>query len=361
MIHRLINSSQLTSVQGTLAHSSVDLTSLSIICIIRVFLFVRNLDYLFSSIQVTLFFETIRRVMSSLSSLLVTFACITYLFALVGVHLFGGLVNKDPDRSQYELLQETAYGANDYYSLNFNSIPSAMITLICLLRVSGWDTFAMGMVKVTDSSARLFFILWYLIGVLLLMNIVATLFISGFVVETATHQQQNHLSLEAETTMEEEGAAPPLTGAGAGDNQLSQALLTSSEEMSEMKRKDSSLQQLASRLTQFMSPALPLPPPSVPGTDQHSPGAGYRPPTVAKDSGEDGGAWNQDISRLTKGSAIRDITTAREGGKLYLISMPQYGPRGGNISVDSMGQDEQEVGKKFMERIHSLYATEERG
>jgi hypothetical protein len=75
---------------------------------------------------------------------------------------------------------------------------------------------------------------------------------------------------------------------------------------------------------------------------------------------EDRGVWNQDISRLTKGSAIRDITTAREGGKLYMISLPQYGASGGNISVDSMGQDEQEVGKKFMQRIHSLYATGER-
>jgi hypothetical protein len=266
-------------------------------------------------------------------------------------------VNKDPSRPQYELLQDTAYGSSDYYSLNFNSIPSAIITLICLLRVSGWDTFAMAMVKVKDdSSARLFFILWYLIGVLLLMNIVATLFISGFVVEAATHEQQSH-ALESEPQHsnipleeEQEGQQTRPSMTDGENNGLSQGLLPSPMHVT-------SLQRLASRLTQFMSPAAPPPSPALESS------SGYHPPLPMpskENTDEDRGVWNQDISRLTKGSAIRDITTAREGGKLYMISLPQYGASGGNISVDSMGQDEQEVGKKFMQRIHSLYATGER-
>ena len=154
----------------------------SIICIAYVFLFVRNLDYIVPSLHVSLFFATIKRILQSLTSLIVSFVCITYLFAIVGVLIFGGLINKDPDRKQYETLQSTIYGQNNYYSLNFNSMPSAFVTLICLLRVSAWDVIAVAMEKVTYPIMRLYFVLWYLIGVLFLMNTVTTLFISGFVV-----------------------------------------------------------------------------------------------------------------------------------------------------------------------------------
>jgi hypothetical protein len=350
-----------------------------------VFLFIRNLDYLFSSIQVSLFFATIKRIFKSLTSLLVSFACITYLFALTGVHLFGGLINKDPTRSQYETLQSTSYGTSNYYSLNFNTVPSGMITLICLLRVSGWDTFALAFEAVTHPTARIYFVLWYLIGVLFLMNIVATLFISGFIVEAATsssstqQQQQTKHETVPEENDHNHGMLLPITGGGGGTgagNPLSESLLSSNERSEE---KSSSLRQLANRLSQFMSPLSA----AVTGTNvryteheqevkqQHehlspSAGATYSPPTLPAAAPSPSSpthppaTWNPDISRLTKGSSIREVTTAQEGGKFYMISMPKYANSGGNLSVDGgmVEEKEEEVNKKFMKRIQSLYSQD---
>jgi hypothetical protein len=372
---------------------SLPLHSRSIICITRVFLFIRNLDYLFSSIQVSLFFATIKRIFKSLTSLLVSFTCITYLFALAGTLLFGGLINKDPTRSQYSTLQTTAYGDNDYYSLNFNSVPSGVITLICLLRVSGWDTFAIAFAKVTHPAARVYFVLWYLIGVLFLMNIVATLFISGFVVEAATsssstqqHTQQHTQQRGAETAENNhrDDGIPPSelpgkthgTGVEVGmGNALSECLLSQREEFEAKgeEKSSSSLRQLANRLSQFMSPlsatatatagadGISYRPPPLPSplSLPHSSSSSLSRPPVPTSTSAPSSSWNPDISRLTKGSSIREITTAQEGGKFYTISLPKYAQSGGNLSVDGgMVTGEEEVNKKFMRRIHSLYSQD---
>lgn len=310
--------------------------------------------------QVSLFFATIKRIFKSLTSLLVSFACITYLFALTGVHIFGGLVNKDPARSQYETLQNTAYGASNFYSLNFNSVPSAVITLICLLRVSGWDTIAVAFGAVTRPAARVYFVLWYLIGVLFLMNIVATLFISGFVVEAATSStsgQQQTLNDFGEDhhgmSLPQGNKDKPVMAEGAGtSNPLSESLLSKKEVKSD--EKSSSLRQLANQLSQFMSPlSAAISGKNVFDTEQQltdAPSSSSPRPTT----------WNPDISRLTKGSAIRDITTAQEGGKFYMVSMPKYAKGGGNLNVDGgmVEEKEEEVNKKFMKRIHSFYSQD---
>lgn len=220
------------------------------------------------------------------------------------------------------------------------------------------------------------------------MNIVITLFISGFVVEAASQQQgQQEPTSTSHISPGTSSGGSGTSGIGGDNtsdekkksnlppNSLTESLLSPIH--SQIEKQYSSLQHLAQRLTQFMSPTYGNGNDnnyrqSIPQQDQSSidenHSLSYRPPsptptptttTTTPTSAVNNPIWNPDISRLTKGSAIRDITTAREGGKLYMISMPKYVTSGaGSMSIDNIGDDESEVNQKFLKRIHSLYTEE---
>lgn len=100
-----------------------------------------------------------------------------FAFALVGVLMFGGKVTLDPENVMYSSLVDSQYYKSGFLSINFNDIPSAMTTLFVCLRVSNFDVIADGMVAVSNIFVRLYFVLWYIVGVLLFLNIIKSLFI----------------------------------------------------------------------------------------------------------------------------------------------------------------------------------------
>lgn len=352
------------------------------------------MDYLVPSLHVSLFFSTIKRILQSLTSLIVSFVCITYIFAIIGVLIFGGLINKDPNREQYETLQSTTYGQNNYYPLNFNSMSSAFVTLICLLRVSAWDVIAVAMEKVTYPIMRLYFVLWYLIGVLFLMNTVTTLFISGFVVEAATqsnnnnnggggggdndnnlpnveenipqlndnnYNDQNNKKIEKSKKVENHLTTSLLQEDYYNDSNNTNANTNKQESID---KSHVSLYKLASRLTQFMLP-FHLDENNKNKNKNGCDGDGEDDTFNINDdyfhhtNGENiqhSNYRNEAISLVPKESSTHNMTTAKEGGKLYLVSMPTYS-RAGNMSFESLGNEDVEVGKKFMKRIESLYTA----
>jgi hypothetical protein len=66
---------------------------------------------------------------------------------------------------------------------------SSFVLLICCLHVSSWDTIAGGLSSVTNTNtSRTYFVMWYCIGVLLLMKVITSFFISAFVLKLGTDQ-----------------------------------------------------------------------------------------------------------------------------------------------------------------------------
>ena len=97
----LVNDSILTFV-----FASVSFEYFSTVSILRSLLFLRNVDFLVPKLQFAYLIRIIKRIVASIGSLVVSFACIMYLFALVGVWLYGGLVNKDKQGEQYHVSVE---------------------------------------------------------------------------------------------------------------------------------------------------------------------------------------------------------------------------------------------------------------
>ena len=223
------------------------------------------------------------------------------------------------------------------------------------------------------------------------MNTVTTLFISGFVVEAATqsnleNNDNNHNNDNNLGSLNDNVSLSPIDGNSLNlveenyqkfrksqksksvESHLTESLLqndndnddddgnNNSDKNNNKKqsndKSNSSLKRLASRLTRFMSPLH-----SNPINNNKDNNNSIQDEEEESVDNNNQYSLNHEcdaISLLPKESSTRNITTAKEGGKLYIISMPNYS-RAGTTSFDSLANEDAEVGKKFMKRIESLY------
>lgn len=144
----------------------------------RLILLPRNLRLLFEGRkEITKFTRLLRRVFSKITTLGIVFLCCGYVFASFGVFIYGGLIDKSTSN---ESLLNSTYAENGYWPLNFNDFASACMTLFCCLHVSDFDVIATGFTTTTSNWSRLYFTAWYVIGVLLLLNVVKSFFLGEF-------------------------------------------------------------------------------------------------------------------------------------------------------------------------------------
>ncbi|KAF0717242.1 Aste57867_2414 [Aphanomyces stellatus] len=115
--------------------------------------------------------------------------CVMYLFALLGMQLFGGLISPDVMVSQFP---SSPYTQANYTANNFNDVASGIVTLFELLVVNNWQVIVDGHVNVTSKYARWFFIAYYFVSVTLLFNLVIASILEAFVDEyQANGTEQN--------------------------------------------------------------------------------------------------------------------------------------------------------------------------
>eukprot|EP00742_Colponemidia_sp_Colp-10_P007538 GILJ01008124.1.p1 GENE.GILJ01008124.1~~GILJ01008124.1.p1 ORF type:complete len:797 (-),score=94.64 GILJ01008124.1:278-2668(-) len=99
-----------------------------------------------------------------------------YLFAAIGMTIFGGLIYKSNPG-----LNGTTFAASGFYPNNFNDFPSSMVLLFDLMVVNNWFVHMDGFTAVTNVYARIFFMLWFFAMVVVVLNIFVALVIEIFV------------------------------------------------------------------------------------------------------------------------------------------------------------------------------------
>eukprot|EP00033_Pygsuia_biforma_P006507 GCRY01007295.1.p1 GENE.GCRY01007295.1~~GCRY01007295.1.p1 ORF type:complete len:227 (+),score=67.50 GCRY01007295.1:129-809(+) len=124
---------------------------------------------------------------------------IFYIFAVLGLQLFGGLIRLDN-----AALSGTTFATSGYYVLNFNDFASALVTLFCLLVVNNWYIIMDGHVAVTSEWARVFFLLFYFFGVVICLNLIVAFILEVFM----KHYDAARKSHNADGVDEEEEIAP---------------------------------------------------------------------------------------------------------------------------------------------------------
>ena len=65
-------------------------------------------------------------ILPAASNVIVVLFLVEYFFAALGMHLYGGLITRDPDNPLSHLLLNTDFSESDYWANNFNDMISGM-------------------------------------------------------------------------------------------------------------------------------------------------------------------------------------------------------------------------------------------
>ncbi|KAM7394820.1 hypothetical protein PAMP_021600 [Pampus punctatissimus] len=174
---------------------------LDIVFILRVLRLVRVVD----SIQR---FRTIINTLIRIGPAILTFAqliiVVYYIFAMVGMELFKGKVkfygsdSSDPAKAYCgnPLLKGTAFAQLNYCKNNFNNVASSFILLVELTVVNQWHVLSSGFTTVTHVAARIFFVIFHIMVVIVIINIFVAFVLEAFFVEYSVDKSDLQTSLE---------------------------------------------------------------------------------------------------------------------------------------------------------------------
>ncbi|BFG25248.1 hypothetical protein CerSpe_115220 [Prunus speciosa] len=125
------------------------------------------------------FIATFLALIPSLMPYLGTIFCILCIYCTLGVQVFGGIVN-----AGNASLEGTDFYENDYLLFNFNDYPNGMVTLFNLLVMGNWQIWMEVYKELTGTWLSLaYFVSFYLITVLLLLNLVVAFVLEAFFAE----------------------------------------------------------------------------------------------------------------------------------------------------------------------------------
>ena len=164
--------------------------------LIIIFRIIRLLRLLRAFTRFRVILRTTKAVLSSFRSLFILEFCIAYMYAILGMELFDGVVNKDIVKN---LCEETAstdpleipFWCNIYdtyyYQNNFNSFSHAIVVQMELIVVNNWHLITEMFVQRTSVYARFYFVSVYFSAVVVVMNV-----LTAFVLEAFISQYENN-------------------------------------------------------------------------------------------------------------------------------------------------------------------------
>jgi len=128
--------------------------------------------------------NTMLGILPSVKRIFLLLFSVMYTFAIIGVHLFGGLITRDPSNPISERLKNTDFADNDYWANNFNDVPSGLNVLFNLLVINNWPEQASGVIAATRSHwTRYFFLVFHICGVVIVSNLLVATLIDSFMDE----------------------------------------------------------------------------------------------------------------------------------------------------------------------------------
>jgi len=116
-----------------------------------------------------------------------------YMFAILGMELFAGLIRPPgEDPGAVKMLEGTAYLANAYWDVTFDSLGRSYVTLFSLMVVNNWAITMEGYVAATSRWYMIYFYAWYFVIVILVLNIVTAFLLDDFTVMQAQIEDEEN-------------------------------------------------------------------------------------------------------------------------------------------------------------------------
>ncbi|CAI9279992.1 unnamed protein product [Lactuca saligna] len=138
------------------------------------------------------FVTTFLTLIPSLMPYLGTLFSVMCIYCTIGIQIFGGIVNAgNPD------LPSTDLANNDYLLFNFNDYPNGMVTLFNLLVMGSWQVWMQDYATLSGSGwTYVYFISFYLITVLLLLNLIVAFVLEAFFAESEVEEEEHDKETE---------------------------------------------------------------------------------------------------------------------------------------------------------------------
>jgi len=143
---------------------------------------IRIIDLMDNFEDFELIFATFTRLIPQFAVVIGVLITLFYFYAEIGVFLFGGLVKHESAGLPPDLIGSD-YAKSDYFDYNFNDFGMAFVVLFELLIGNNWNTTQDGFIRLTNEGARVFFISFYFLAVLITLNLVVALILDAFVAE----------------------------------------------------------------------------------------------------------------------------------------------------------------------------------
>ncbi|PWA41855.1 Calcium-binding EF-hand [Artemisia annua] len=125
------------------------------------------------------FVATFLTLIPSLMPYLGTVFCVMCIYCTLGIQVFGGIVNAGNSD-----LPSTEMADSDYLLFNFNDYPNGMVTLFNLIVLGNWQAWMEDYAKLTGTVwTYAYFVSFYLITVLLLLNLIVAFVLEAFFAE----------------------------------------------------------------------------------------------------------------------------------------------------------------------------------
>ncbi|KAG8444087.1 hypothetical protein GDO86_009319 [Hymenochirus boettgeri] len=188
-----------TGMKSVIQYSSQQV--LDIVFILRVLRLIRIID----SIQR---FRVIMNTLINILPTMLTFCglllAIYYVFAIVGMEAFNGKIRFFPENSTDPFaaecgtpaLTDSAFAKSKYCKNNFNHFGSAFIVLVELTVVNQWHVMATGFSLVTHPAAKLYFIAFHVVIVIMIINIFVAFILEAFFVEYSLEKSEVETAIE---------------------------------------------------------------------------------------------------------------------------------------------------------------------
>ncbi|KAL7102235.1 hypothetical protein ACP275_08G106500 [Erythranthe tilingii] len=144
--------------------------------------------------QYRAFVATFLTLLPSLMPYLGTIFCIMCIYCSLGVQIFGGLVyDGNPN------LTGTDLEDSDYLLFNFNDYPNGMVTLFNLLVMGNWQAWMQSYKLLTGTAwSYAYFISFYLITIVLLLNLVVAFVLEAFFAEMDLETDSGECTIQEE-------------------------------------------------------------------------------------------------------------------------------------------------------------------
>ena len=130
---------------------------------------IKLLTLLYEVKTMRIIFETMKNLLGPLNNLIIVMMTIFYVFAQLGMIIFGGEIRENST----EIIHDSSIPDN-YYLMNFNDLMSSLITLFVLIVVNNWYVIVQMCVDIMGGALiyRYFFVIFYYFGVIIGLNII---------------------------------------------------------------------------------------------------------------------------------------------------------------------------------------------